>query len=193
MTERASTRDRMLDAAESLMREGGLAAAGIKQLVERGGAPIGSVYHHFPGGKTELAALALERHGEKAERLLASVFQSDAPVRERVLALCTKAARGFEQSGRHKSCAIGNVTLDVGPDEPELRDACAHAFDRWVNVIADSLPWRDSSARRSFAEMVVIGFEGAFVLGRARQSGEPFRAAGRWLAAAADSMERKSK
>ena len=183
----------MLDAAEALMREGGLAAAGIKQVVERGGAPIGSMYHHFPGGKTELATSALERHGERAEQLLASIFESDAPVRARVIALFTKAARGFEQSGRHKGCAIGNVTLDVGPDEPELRGACAAAFDRWVKVVADSLPWRDASTRRSFAEMVVIGFEGAFVLGRARQSGEPFRSAGRWLAAAADSMERKSK
>ena len=183
----------MLDAAEALMREGGLAAAGIKQVVERGGAPIGSMYHHFPGGKTELATSALERHGERAEQLLASIFESDAPVRARVIALFTKAARGFEQSGRHKGCAIGNVTLDVGPDEPELRGACAAAFDRWVKVVADSLPWRDASTRRSFAEMVVIGFEGAFVLGRARQSGEPFRSAGRWLAAAADSMERKSR
>lgn len=193
MANRVATRERMLDAAESLMREGGLAAAGIKQLVERAGAPIGSVYHHFPGGKSELAAIALDRHAEKAERLLASVFESDAAVRERVLALFAKAARGFEQAGRHKGCAIGNVTLDVGLDEPELRDACAAAFDRWVKVIADSLPWRDASARRSFAEIIVVGFEGAFVLGRARQSGEPFRAAGRWLAAAADSMERKSR
>lgn len=188
-----STRERLLDAAEALMRERGLSGAGIKQVVARSSAPIGSVYHHFPGGKTQLASMALERHGEKAERLLVSIFESDAPVRERVLTLFDKAARGFEQAGRFKSCAIGAVALDVGADEPELRSVCAAAFERWVNVIAERLPWRESEARRTFAEMVVIGFEGAFILGRARQSGEPFLAAGRWLAAAADSMTRRSK
>ena len=187
------TRDRMLDAAESLMREGGLSSAGIKQVVARSRAPIGSVYHHFPGGKTELASIALERHAEKAHRLLASVFESDAPVRERVLALFTKAARGFEQGGRLKGCAIGNVTLDLSADDAELRDVCARSFDQWVNGIAESLPWRNAEARRSFAEMMVIAFEGAFILARARQSGEPFLAAGRWMAAAADSMAGGSK
>jgi AcrR family transcriptional regulator len=179
----------MLDATERLMRDAGLASAGIKQVVAHAGAPIGSVYHHFPGGKSQLASLALERRGEKTARLLASVFESRAPVRKRVLTLFTKAARAFEDAGSYQSCAVGNVALDVGRDEPEIRDACAAAFDRWVTVIADALPWRDPSARRTFGQMVVIGFEGAFVLGRASQSGDPFRAAGRWLAAAADSME----
>jgi AcrR family transcriptional regulator len=193
MTARTPTRDRMLDAAETLMREGGLTNAGIKQIVARGRAPIGSLYHHFPGGKTQLASIALERHSEKAERLLASIFESDAPVRERVLALFTKAAHGFERAGRLKSCAIGNVALDVGHDDPELRDVCDAAFRRWVRVIAECLPWRDAEARRSFAEMVVVGFEGAFVLARARQSGDPFHTAGRWLAVAADSVARRDK
>jgi AcrR family transcriptional regulator len=188
-----STRDRMLDATEALMRERGLASAGIKRIVARGAAPIGSVYHHFPGGKSELARLAIERRGEKTARLLASVFETHAPVHKRVRTLFTQAAHAFEQNGGYKSCAVGNVALDLGSDDPELRDACAAAFDRWVTVIADSLPWHDASARRSFGEMVVIGFEGAFVLGRASQSGAPFRAAGRWIAAAAASMERKDK
>src|SRR6185503_8978942 len=161
-----STRDRMLDAAESLMREGGLASAGIKQVVARSRAPIGSVYHHFPGGKTELASLALERHGEKAERVLTSAFDSSAPVRERVLALFDKAARGFEQAGCHKACAIGAVALDIGHDDAELREVCAATFERWVTMIAERLPWRDAEARRTFAEMVVMGMEGAFILGR---------------------------
>src|SRR5579863_4198298 len=107
----------MLDATERLMRDAGLASAGIKQVVAHAGAPIGSVYHHFPGGKSQLASLALERRGERTERLLASVFESRAPVRKRVLTLFTKAARAFEDAGSHKSCAVGNVALDVGRDE----------------------------------------------------------------------------
>jgi AcrR family transcriptional regulator len=149
-------------------------------------APIGSLYHHFPSGKTELASLALERHGEKAGRIIEAAFASDAPVRDRVRHLFRTAAKGFDQSGGHKSCAIGNVTLDLGPTDADIRAICAAAFDNWVARLAKHLPWRSATARRSFAEMVVIAIEGAFVLSRARRSGRPFLTAGEWLAAAAD-------
>lgn len=183
-----STRDRLIDATEALLRERGLAGAGIKQVVARSGAPIGSVYHHFPKGKTELATLALQRHAAKAGRLLETVFSSDAPVSERVRTLFRTAARGFDQSGGLKSCAIGTVTLDLGTDDENLRAVCAAAFDGWVDAIASHLPWPDKRKRRSFAAMVVTSIEGAFILSRASQSGQPFVTAGEWLAAAADAQ-----
>jgi AcrR family transcriptional regulator len=45
-----------------------------QQVVSRSGAPVGSVYYHFPGGKNQLADEALRIHGEKARRLLESAF-----------------------------------------------------------------------------------------------------------------------
>jgi AcrR family transcriptional regulator len=187
-----STRDRMLDATESLLRERGLAGAGIKQIVARSRTPIGSVYHHFPAGKTELAAAALRRHAEKARALLEAKFAPETPVAERVRALFSTAARGFDQSGRHKGCAIGAVTLDLGPGDAALRAVCAEAVDGWVETIARRLPWKSQKLRRSFAEMVVTTFEGAFITSRARQTGQPFTTAGEWLAAAAESHAEES-
>jgi AcrR family transcriptional regulator len=187
-----SSRTRMLDAAESLLRERGLAGAGIQQIVARSRAPIGSVYHHFPEGKTELVSVALRRHAEKARVLLEGAFAPDTPVPERVRALFSTAARGFEQSGRLKSCAIGTVTLDLAAGDSALRGVCAEAVDGWVETIARRLPWRSQKLRRSFAEMVVTTFEGAFIISRARQSGQPFITAGEWLAAAAESHAKES-
>ena len=187
-----SSRARMLDAAESLLRERGLASAGIQQIVARSRAPIGSVYHHFPEGKTELVALALRRHAEKVGVMLEAAFASDTPVPERVRALFSNAARGFDQSGRLKGCAIGTVTLDLAADDSALREVCAEAIDGWAEAIARQLPWRSAKLRRSFSEMVVTTFEGAFITSRARQSGQPFKTAGEWLAAAAESHVKES-
>ncbi|HUL72878.1 MAG TPA: helix-turn-helix domain-containing protein [Vicinamibacterales bacterium] len=185
----ASSRDRMLDAAEALMREGGLAAAGIKQVAARGRAPIGSVYHHFPRGKAQLAAEALRRHGARARRLLETMFDRDAPVAARVRTLFGSAAREFDRSGRDRGCAIGAVTLDLTGTDEALRAVCQEAFAEWIDAIAERLPWRSRPLRRSFAEMVVTTLEGAFVLSRARRSGKPFLTAGEWLASAADAYE----
>jgi AcrR family transcriptional regulator len=182
----------MLEAAESLLRERGLAGAGIKQIVARSRTPIGSLYHHFPEGKTELAAAALRRHAEKARVLLETMFAHDTPVAERVRALFSSAARGFDQAGRLKSCAIGTVTLDLDAGDSVLRGVCAEAVDDWVETIARHLPWKNQKLRRSFAEMVVTTFEGAFIISRARQTGKPFITAGEWLAAAAESHAKES-
>ena len=43
-------RDRLLRATETMLREAGMAGTGIKDVVKRSGAPIGSLYHYFPGG-----------------------------------------------------------------------------------------------------------------------------------------------
>jgi AcrR family transcriptional regulator len=177
----------MVQAAEALMREGGFNAAGIKQVVARSHTPIGSVYHHFPQGKTQLAAEALRRHGEKARALLDRQFAVERPVAARVRALFSTAAAGFDQSGRHRGCAIGAVTLDLAPADQALRAVCQEVFEGWVDAIAEHLPWRSNKARRSFAEMVVTTIEGAFITSRAQQSGKPFLTAGEWLARAAES------
>lgn len=181
----SSSRDRLLEAAEALLREGGLAAAGIKQVAARGRAPIGSVYHHFPGGKAQLAAEALEIHGNRARRLLDAMFDRDQPVADRVRTLFTTAAREFDRTGRDRGCAIGAVSLDLGATDEALQTACDDAFHRWIDAIAQHLPWSEAAAR-SYAEMVVTTLEGAFVLSRARRSGTPFLTAGEWLATAAD-------
>jgi AcrR family transcriptional regulator len=182
----------MLDAAESLLRERGLAGAGIQQIVARSRAPIGSVYHHFPEGRTELVLVALRRHTEEARVLLESAFASDTPVPERVRALFSTTSRWFEQSGRVKSCAIGTVTLDLAAGDSALRGVCAEAIDGWVETIAHRFPWRSQQLRHSFAEMEVTTFEGAFIISRARQSGQAFITTGEWLAAAAESHAKES-
>ncbi len=174
----------MLQAAESLMRERGLAGAGIKQVVAKSGAPIGSVYHHFPDGKTQLAADALRIHGEKARQLFDTVFAQDRPLPERLRKFFRGAAKGFDQAGGLKSCAIGAVTLDLGAEDTELRSVCNEVFNSWVTTIAPHLPWDDEKKSRSFAEMIVLSVEGAFILSRAGRTGQPLISAGDWLAAA---------
>ena len=179
----------MIDAAETLLCERGLAGAGIKELVARSGAPIGSVYHFFPGGKTQLVGEALEQHAAKTERLYRQFLADDrAPLGGRIRRLFRGAADGFVRAGGGQSCAVAAVTLDLDKSDTQLRDVCLASFEGWVQSIADHLPWRDASARVSFARMMLIALEGAFILARAEQRGSAFITAGEWLAAFAESL-----
>lgn len=177
----------MLGAAETLMREQGLSGAGIHQIVKRSGAPIGSVYHFFPQGKTQFASEALRIHGEKAKAILVAAFYSKKPLPLRLRTFFRIAAKSFEDQGGRKGCAIGAVTLDLGRGDEALREVCDAVFDNWIDAIEPHLPWRSAKKRRAFALAVVTALEGAFVLGRAQRSGAPFIAAGEMLAAASKS------
>ena len=178
-----SSRERMLDAAETLLRERGLAGAGILHVVARSGAPIGSVYHFFPGGKTQLVGEALQINGEKARALFQKILENTGkPLPERLRTLFRTAASGFDRAGGNTSCAIGNVALDLDARQEALRAVCRDVLDGWIAAIARELPWSDETLRRSFAELVVAGVEGAFILSRTRRSGAPFITVGEWLA-----------
>ena len=178
----------MIQAAETLLRESGLAGAGIKQLVARSGAPVGSVYHFFPGGKTQIVTETLRLHSGKAVKLFEHAFGDAAvPLPARLRALFRMAAAGFEAAGADKSCAIACVTLDLRASDHSLRQVCHASFNQWVDEIGSHLPWPDVETRRSFAMMVVLTLEGAFILARAEQSGNAFTTAGDWLARLAQS------
>src|SRR5262249_33989823 len=138
----------------------------------------------FPGGKTQLVGEALRIHGDKARALFERFLDdSTQPLPERFRTLFRTAAVVFDRMGANKSCAIGAVALDLDARHEELRKFCRGALDGWIASIARALPWSDDAVRRSFAEMAVAALEGAFILGRARQSGRPFITVGEWLAA----------
>ena len=168
----------MLDAAQSLMREQGLAGAGIQQVVKLSRAPIGSVYHHFPNGKNQLASEALRLHGEKARHLLVAALGTKKPLAQRLRSFFRGAAKAFEAQGARKGCAVGAVTLDLGRHDEALREVCDEIFASWVDAVAPLLPWRSARKRRSFALAIVTAVEGSFILGRAQKNGDDVLAAG---------------
>lgn len=183
-TDMANPRDRLLLATETMLREAGMAGTGIKDVVKRSGAPIGSLYHYFPGGKTQLVTEALEIHAGRSRALLARFFDGKASAATAVRRLFDTAAVGFDRAGADKGCAIGAVSLDLRQDDREARRICAATFEGWVGLIAPHLPFPGRSTRESFAVTIVAALEGAFVLARAARSGAPFREVGRSLAAA---------
>ena len=60
----------LLKGARQLLAEKGYAGMELRDVAERGKAPRGSIYHHFPGGKTQLAAEAAALEGTEIKALI---------------------------------------------------------------------------------------------------------------------------
>src|SRR6201992_4487655 len=63
-TKRCDTKQKMLISAAEVMRERGAAGVTIDEVLARSGAPRGSVYYHFPDGRHQILAEALQYAGD---------------------------------------------------------------------------------------------------------------------------------
>ena len=63
------TRDRLVGATTDLFRTRGYHGTSVKDITGTAGAPTGSLYHFFPGGKRELAGTVLVESGAAYQQL----------------------------------------------------------------------------------------------------------------------------
>ena len=179
-----STRESILTAAAELMRRQGYAAVGMKDVVKASGAPIGSIYHHFPGGKLQLAREALINAGTAYGLLIPTLVDPHDDLGEAIEAVFAQAAEDMAQTGFANMCPVASVAAEVADTVPELRDTTAEIFADWLDgatAYFRSRGLRDSTAR-DFAVVLIGALEGAFVLARTLRSTESLLAMGRVLA-----------
>jgi AcrR family transcriptional regulator len=196
MEQELGSRQRMIEATIDLMRGSGLSGAGINEIVRASGAPKGSVYHFFPGGKQQIAAEALTAYSQRVMAFIDAALASQTKPHLKVRALFDAFARRVEGGRFRKSCAAGTVCLDLDADLELLRGVVADAFAAWTELIARHFAQDDGQAARSFAGLLLTAFEGAYIRARAERSSRPFKEAGSWLAelaAARFEAERNAK
>jgi AcrR family transcriptional regulator len=168
-----------------LMRRQGYAATGINQLVEVSGAPTGSIYHHFKGGKPAVAAAALRQTGAVYIELLPLLLDPYDDLATGVEAAFAQAAEDMETTGWANLCPVGTVTGEIADTVPELREVAAEVIAHWVDEGTRYFVGRglsDTDARSAIYALV-SALEGAFILARGQRSREPLHAAGKATAA----------
>jgi AcrR family transcriptional regulator len=162
----------MVASAAELLARRGLQATSFSEVLERSGAPRGSVYHHFPGGKDELVGSALDLAGGRAIEVLER--KAGAPAEEMAAWFLHIWREVLIRSNYDAGCAVLAVT--VAADSPELRDHAAEVFRTWRRRLAELLEQGGLGPRDAdrFAATLIASSEGAVALSRAEQSLEPF-------------------
>lgn len=115
MPRRSDSRSRMIHAAAQLFRQRGYHATAFSDVIQASGAPRGSIYFHFPGGKQELAREAIALAGDEIEQMVeAAAARCDDPG-SFVRALGDMVAARLEGSGYRSGCAIATMVLELAP------------------------------------------------------------------------------
>ncbi len=175
VNKRGATRDRMVRTAATVLRERGAAGLTIDEVLARSGAPRGSVYHHFPEGRSQLLIEALQFAGD------AIATHIDASAAYGGIALVRGFVSFWDQlladSDFTAGCPVVAAAVGSGDEAPTLTPIAAEIFDRWRTALGHAFSaegFSDADAA-ALAVTCLAALEGAVVLSRSSQSVEPLR------------------
>ena len=164
-------RVRLLNGARKLLAEKGYAGMELRDVTEQGRAPRGSIYHHFPGGKRQLAVEAAALEGTEIKALIERSLERHG-VRGTLAQFGEIFHRRVEDHPERIGCPVAAAAL-ARPEDPALAAVATTAFQSWEEPIAAALEAEgvEPASAATFAGLVVSTVEGALV--RARAAGDP--------------------
>lgn len=158
--------------ASDLVRRKGYDGVGLTEILDEANLPKGSLYHHFPGGKAELAEAATLWAGEGIEKLVDHLFAEATDFNDGARALALAIADRLQQSGKVLACPVASI-LQAGSGNDRLREAGKSVLDGWSRKAAGHAERLGHPDPQGAAESLVMLMEGAWLLALAEQSKAP--------------------
>ncbi len=171
-----SSREKLAWTAAKLFQERGFHGVGLTEILKQSGLPKGSLYHHFPHGKTDLALEAAALAHREMTRIIDDAFRDAETYQTGATTLFHKLAKLFEIMGKHTGCPISEI-LFGGPDKEMFRKKSAEYFESWTSQLASHAErlGETPSEARSHAERLFVSLQGGWTLARAKQDGSVIR------------------
>ena len=168
-------REAIVDAAVRLFRQKGYAATGLADIVEASGAPKGSLYHYFAGGKPAIGEAAVREAGRRVLVTVRDLGAKAGSAGELVRAHAELLANWMAQSGYRDGAPMTTVLLENAPQHPGITEAGREAHEAWTAELkarlqADGV---DGARAARLASLTIAALEGALVQARIEQSSRP--------------------
>ena len=188
------TRTHMIETTAGLVHRQGFHGTSLNEILEQSGAPRGSLYYHFPGGKEELVLEATRQGVAIVTQLLKEVLNNSPDPADGVHAFVEAAAHELRDSGYVFGCPVAPIVLD-SPESSALTKVCQEALEEWQQVFVEGFGSAGIERGRaeSLATMIVCGLEGGLILARARRDTAPLDAVAEELASMVRSALPRSK
>jgi TetR/AcrR family transcriptional regulator, lmrAB and yxaGH operons repressor len=157
-----------------LFRQFGYEGVTISKISQATGLGKASIYHHFPGGKAEMAAAALAQVNQWLEKNIVEILGGQAPPIDQFQAMCEEANRFFNEG--QNSCLWAFFVLEQSSDAL-FQSQISWAFSRWIDSIAQVLTTAglEATLARQRGEDAMIAIQGALILSHGLKDFAPFQ------------------
>ncbi|TWE10094.1 TetR/AcrR family transcriptional regulator [Rudaeicoccus suwonensis] len=169
-----SARERMIRSALVLFAERGVQGTSFADVIAHSGAPRGSIYHHFPGGKEALVRAVLDTMRQAGPGALAALEGREG--RGVIDGFIDGWARILTSTDYVAGCSVLGITVTT--EDSEVRAAAGDVFSAWVEQLEDLLVAGGvpSAQARPVAWTLLSAAEGAVAVCRSQRSLEPLEA-----------------
>lgn len=170
---KASLRDTLAHQIADVFRTNGYEGTSMAQIAQATGLLKGSLYHHFPKGKEDMARAAMQVLAQEAERLMIASLVAEGTPRQKLEAW----AKGVEEFylGGEKNCLLGTMMLSGGADR--FQSELKYAFSAWIavlgNVLIEAGVSEDQAHRQ--AQAAIERIQGALIVARALDDSSGFQ------------------
>lgn len=161
------SRAALINLAGPLLRRQGYAATSVQQVLSEGGVGPGSLYHHFPKGKAQLAHAVVVAAGNDVNLILTKHLANHSSAASAIEGWFDILSASLDHDARD-GCPIAPIALESVNGEPELQAAAAAAYDSWVETIRERLTlagWPAEQARETALAILSL-MQGALLLSR---------------------------
>jgi TetR/AcrR family transcriptional repressor of lmrAB and yxaGH operons len=168
-------RDALVRAAAQLFRRQGYGATGLNEILTASGAPRGSLYHYFPGGKAQIGAEVVRWAADRVTATLTELIAAEPDPAAALRRYARMVAGWLADSGFRDGSPTTTVLLELAPQEPAVTAAGRAAFAAWAAVLADALTAAGADPRtaRRLADLAVAALDGSLVRARVEQDAAP--------------------
>ena len=177
------TKQKLVDATAVLLRRQGYHATGLSAIVDQSGAPRGSLYFYFPGGKDELAVAALDQAGAFWRARLEAAVAGATDLGTAIDSVVKVLADDLAASSWENGCPVAAVALESTSDA--VHAAVQRHYTRWLDDIATRITafGLAKPAAKQLALVALAAIEGALLLAKVQRSKQPLLAVGAALRA----------
>jgi len=180
----ASPRERMVRSAAVLIRERGAHPTAIADVLAHSGAPRGSAYHYFPGGRTQLLCEAIDYASDHVTARLDRATDTFALLDDMVARFRDQLLASDFRAG----CPVVAVAVEAGDPEKAdsadaVRERAGAAFQRWIARITARLCDDGVPVERAeeLATLITTSVEGAVLVARTTRDVKPLELVHRQL------------
>lgn len=153
----------------------GYEGATVSRLSAATGLKKASLYHHFQGGKEQMAQAVLECISNWIEENVFAPLQSDQPPRDRILAMIQGIDKFYE--GGQTPCVL--AVMSLGAANNLFHQQLEQSLQQWLDTLAKIVEETgvEPAQARQRAEDAMITIQGALVLVRVTQDTQVFQRA----------------
>lgn len=170
------TRDQMLRSADQLIRQQGIGATSIDDILRASNAPRGSIYHHFPQGRLQIIHEVLKATIDDITQLITQAI-ADNPHDPFAAcnALVQETRASLLRDNFESGCVVMAATIENSQNDPQLAALVRSAFTTWTTLVSEGLRQQgiSSDQARRLATLMISTTKGALLMCRAQRSLQP--------------------